>query len=204
MLELVLLLAAFLAYIFYQYRILGRIYGSFRIQLTVGCGNQFKFKDHCEGLGLEPMIIEGEERREFVASRCLHGTDEDAKTETVRLCDLIKTKGMQVERVKINAPISNLGIPDEDEARYFEIHVKVKVQPNDEPKLKGLLASTGAHLVANTLNGETGKRFVTLQSRSRADAVLQLETQLLPQLKGYQVISTEHEFCVLDSNTNDE
>lgn len=199
MLELVLLLAAFFGYLFYQFRILGRIYGSFRIQLMVACGNQFKFKDLCEGLGLEPMIIEGEEQKQFVANRRVHGTDEDAKAEAVRLRDLVRAKGMQVERVKISAPITNLGIPEE--GGFFEFHVAVKVAPNDESKLKELLLSSGAHLSANTLHGETGKRLVILRSHSKAEAVSQMETQLLPRLKGYQVISVEREFSVYDSNT---
>lgn len=209
MLTLIFLLSIFFVYLFYQYRILKRIHGSFEIQLTLGCGSLFKFKDLCERMRLKPIIIElpyGEHPKQFMTSSWVYGTDEDARMEAERLCHLIKAKGISVERVKIEAHINNLGVPEEaqpsaeETEKYFEFHVKVKVLPNEESKLKMLLEGTGAHLSTNSLHGETGKKFVTLRCHKagKQAALDQLET-LLIRLKGYQVVSVEREFCLYDS-----
>jgi hypothetical protein len=134
--------------------------------------------------------------------------------ETRHMIGELERVAIPVVRVKIEAAPDNDGVPQndaeaagQDEANYFEHHVKLLRDPAaDRERLLKMCVEFGSHLSRNAWRENPQgleERFVTMRSynvgRANADARLQRLLAALADL-GEKVIEVESEYNVFDSN----
>src|SRR5262249_20641223 len=123
----------------------------------------------------------------------------------------LRDRGFAVSRVKLEAVVTNTGVPATDEearrfpaANYFEFHVKVTPPPGaDLAALRALCREHGAHLSRNALQGDDARRFVTLRvhgvGRDRAEERFEALLQAL-EGAGHALSNKLREYTIFDSN----
>jgi len=127
-----------------------------------------------------------------------------------RMNDMLRADGFRVTRIKIEAGPKNQDIPQhpfDNAEQYFEHHVKLLLEDDSKLALLTELAQRHcAHLSRNALrslpNGRH-ERFVTQRCYKVGQPEARAElSSLVAELdrEGYQVLETEQEFVVYDSN----
>lgn len=194
--------------------------GTFEAHLTVAADDlaaRERFRAVCVDLGVKCVLIElpaGHTRSQPMTSTYHHGDLPDVVREVSRLAGELRRRGFAPTRVKLEAVITNTGVPaTDDEARafpagnYFEFHVKLALAPDaDLDALRVLCERQQAHLSSNALKrDEAGRseRFVTQRvhgvGRTNAEAVFErLVTDLLAA--GYTLSNRLREYTIFDSN----
>nr|WP_203731485.1 hypothetical protein [Streptomyces sp. SID12501] len=132
--------------------------------------------------------------------------DESARAREVGA--LLRAAGFEPVRVKIESSPWAPEVPREPRAdeRYFEHHVKLRLPVDaDLDALAARVVPYGAHLSWNARrvarSGRWTERFVTQRCRGvdTAGAGRALD-RLLAELRGHEVIDTEREFVLYDSD----
>lgn len=195
--------------------------GTFEAHVTIMANEiaeRERFRRYCETQNLKCVIIElpqGETRSQPMTSTYHCGELGDVTQEVAALASSLRASGFIVSRVKLEAVISNEGVPadDEEAARfpaenYFEFHVKVILPGTaDLEHLRAVCKPHGGHLSSNALKrNEMGRqeRFITLRvyrvGRARAERAFEL---LLADLDaaGYPSTNRLREYTLFDSNT---
>jgi hypothetical protein len=196
--------------------------GHFEVHLTACTGDRgdtARFADWCRGRGLKCVHIvlaRGESADQPMATWRRSSTRLSAVlAEADRLAGVAVAAGFAVVRLKVEADPSNADVPVSDDAAdthppecYFEHHVKLR-RPPDTPRdaLLAVCERHMAHLSRNAFrdDGEVEERFVTQRAYGvgRLTAAVRLD-RLLTELRriGEDVIESESEFCVSDTNLN--
>jgi hypothetical protein len=194
--------------------------GTFEAHVTVQApdlASRERFRAACAELGVKSVLIElpqGVTPAQPMTSS-YHRGDLDAVTaEVAGIARHLRREGFAVTRVKLEALVSNAGVPETDEeaarlpaANYFEFHVKVMLPPQADLKaLRARCAAHNAHLSANAFKAEADgrpQRFVTLRlyGVGRARATGRFEA-LLRELAGdgYRLSNKLREYTLFDSN----
>ena len=142
-----------------------------------------------------------------------HGSIDTQRKRAAEIVRGLEQLGGRVVRIKTEGDVHNSEVPASnsdvliDEKRYFEHHVKLRVDSSaDLPALSDLVSAQGARLSRNarrTLCDGAQERFVTQRFNDRGrDDVLRELADLLQLLRdgGYDVIEVESEYVVYDSN----
>ena len=195
--------------------------GTFEAHVTVEAPDppaRERFRALCEELGVKCVLIElpeGATTSQPMTSSYHRGGLPDVAKEVAGITTQLRAAGFDVTRVKLEAVVTNEGVPDtEEEVRrfppgnYFEFHVKVSLPlGTDLRPLRELSARSGAHLSRNALKRDSAgaQRFVTLrvygEGRSRANARFEA---LLRELEtgGYSLSNRLREYTLYDSNSS--
>jgi len=184
--------------------------GTFEAHLTVDAESVERrdaFAALCRELGVKCVLIQlarGAHRSQPMTSSHHAGDLATIATEIDRLHERLVAAGFTVSRVKLEADVTNDGIPVEragPPGTYFEFHAKLRFRPvYDFERLRALCVGAGAHLSRNNI--EHDGRFVTLRvyeaGRDRAQAQF---AQLVDTLvgAGHAIASTKAEFTLYDS-----
>jgi hypothetical protein len=182
--------------------------GTFEAHLTVDADSDERraaFAALCGELGVKCVLIElarGAHRSQPMTSSHHAGEVAMIAAEIGALRDRLAGAGFTVTRVKIEADVTNEGIPVEHagpHGTYFEFHAKLRVG-DDVEALRELCVGSGAHLSANNI--ERGARFVTLRvyeaGRDRAQTQFSRLVETLVGA-GHEVLSTKAELTLYDS-----
>jgi hypothetical protein len=195
--------------------------GTFEAHVTVEAHDlpaRERFRALCDELGVKCVLIElpeGATRSQPMTSSYHRGELPDVAEEVAGIARRLRAGGFDVTRVKLEAVVTNEGVPDTDEeakrfpaGNYFEFHVKVSLPPGaDLRPLRELCARFGAHLSRNALKRDTAgaQRFVTLRvyGEGRARANRRFE-ELLRELEagGYALSNKLREYTLYDSNSS--
>jgi len=206
----------------------GRDYSQiFEIHITVAAANADeetlqKFKTACSSLkesfgAVKPVLIQnasGEAARQMMTASHHVGSLPEIHVLAFRLSQAFVKMGYEIVRTKIEANMSNSGVPISDEEagrlspeNYFEFHVKLSLQPGcDEQHLSEVAAQTGARLSRSALrvtDSGVQKRFVTLRLYGvGSNSALQRFDRCCSDLEnaGYFIDSRIREYAVYDSN----
>jgi hypothetical protein len=194
--------------------------GTFEAHVTVQADDlpaRERFRALCDQIGVKCVLIElpaGVTKSQPMTSTYHRGTLGDVAAEVAALARALRQGGFEVVRLKLEAVITNEGIPQDDEqarafppGNYFEFHVKALLPPGaDLDALRQLCRRHGAHLSSNALKLEAdgrAERFVTLRvygvGRQRAEAVFERLMEDL-QSAGYALSNRLREYTVYDSN----
>ena len=194
--------------------------GTFEAHVTVQAADlaeRERFRAACAELGVKCVLIElphGETRSQPMTSTYHRGELGDAAREVAALAAALRGRGFAVSRVKLEAVITNTGVPETDEearrfpaANYFEFHVKASLPPGaDLAPLRALCREHGAHLSSNALQREEdgrSRRFVTLRvygaGRRRAEERFNALYRAL-EAAGYALSNKLREYTLFDSN----
>jgi len=184
--------------------------GTFEAHLTVDAESLERrdaFAALCRELGVKCVAIElarGAHRSQPMTSSRHTGELATIATEIGALHERLVAAGFTVSRVKLEADVTNDGIPVErggPPGTYFEFHAKLRFAPvYDFEALRALCVAAGAHLSNNDF--ERGARFVTLRvyeaGRDHAQALF---ARLVDTLvgAGHLIASTKAEFTLYDS-----
>lgn len=181
--------------------------GTFEAHLTVDAETAERrdaFAALCRELGVKCVLIElarGAHRSQPMTSSHHEGDLAAIANEVGALHARLVAAGFVVTRVKLEADVTNEGIPVERAGApgtYFEFHAKLLLGDEDLEALRALCIAAGAHLSNNRI--EPGARFVTLRvyeaGRDRAQAQF---ARLVDALAGYPIASTKAEFTLHDS-----
>jgi hypothetical protein len=194
--------------------------GTFEAHVTVEAadlGQRERFRAVCAELGVKCVLIElpaGISRSQPMTSTYHRGELTEVVREVAALAQTLAERRFAVVRVKLEAVVTNAGIPASDEearefppGNYFEFHVKATLSPGaDLEALRDLCRRHGAHLSSNALKREDDgrtERFVTLRlygvGRQRAEAVFD---RLIADLQGagYPLSNRLREYAIYDSN----
>jgi len=195
--------------------------GVFEAHITVDGHNdpetRVNFVKVCEKLGCKSILIElptGVELRQMMTSSYHRGSLKGVQLEAFQLAQNISKHGFAITRVKVEAMMSNAGVPQTDEdaklhsqENYFEFHIKLLLGPDaDIPLLQKLAQEHSARLSNNSLkvlaNGFV-HRFVTL--RIYGDGRITAESKLNACMKaledsGFTIASRMREYAVYDTN----
>jgi len=194
--------------------------GTFEAHVTVQADDlaaRERFRALCDELGVKCVLIElpaGQTRSQPMTSTYHRGELAEVVAEVAGLARALRQGGFAVVRLKLEAVVTNEGIPqDDDQAQgfpagnYFEFHVKVTLTPGaDLEPLRQLCKRHAAHLSSNALKREVdgrAERFVTLRvygaGRHRAEQVFEgLMAEL--QSAGYALSNRLREYTIYDSN----
>jgi len=182
--------------------------GTFEAHVTVDAASDEQraaFAALCRELGVKCVLIElarGAHRSQPMTSSHHSGDVAAIAAEITTIEGRIAAGGFTVTRVKIEADVTNEGIPVEHagpRGTYFEFHAKLR-EPADIDELRALCVGAGAHLSANAI--EQGARFATLRvyeaGRDRAQAQF---ARLIDTLvgAGHTIVGTKAEFTLYDS-----
>jgi hypothetical protein len=194
--------------------------GTFEAHVTVTADDlaeRERFRAACAELGVKCVLIElpqGESRSQPMTSTYHRGELPEVVREVAGLAAALRGRGFAVSRVKLEAVITNAGVPrTDDEARrfpaanYFEFHVKATLPPGaDLAPLRALCRAHGAHLSRNALERDeegASRRFVTMRvygvGRQRAEEHFDALYQAL-QEAGYALSNKLREYTIFDSN----
>jgi hypothetical protein len=194
--------------------------GTFEAHVTVEAANlaqRERFRAVCGELGVKCVLIElpqGITRSQPMTSAYHHGDLAAVVQEVAGLARTLAESGFPVARVKLEAVVTNAGVPVTDEearrfppGNYFEFHVKAALPPGaDLASLRELCTKHGAHLSSNALKREEDgrtERFVTLRAygvgRERAEAGFDLLLSDL-QAVGHALSNRLREYTIYDSN----
>src|SRR4051794_31624594 len=194
--------------------------GTFEAHVTVQApdlDSRERFRALCGELGVKSVLIElpqGVTRSQPMTSSYHRGDLSQAVAEVVRIAKRLRSEGFEVTRVKLEALVSNSGVPETDEeaqalpaGNYFEFHVKVTLPPGaDLHALRARCAEHGAHLSANAFKVDSdgrAQRFVTVRyygvgkvrAGERFEALLRALTA-----DGFTLSNKLREYSVFDSN----
>ena len=189
------------------------IRGAFEAHVTVDAAfARDAFAELCRELGAKCLLIElarGAHPTQPMTSTHHTGDVPSVLAEVRALEQRIAAAGFAVARVKIEADVTNEGIPVDAPGApgtYFEFHAKLHVA-KDLDRLRELCIAHRAHLSRNELSPKQGEiapgaRFVTLRvyeaGRDRATAVFANLVEALVDA-GYPVAATKAEFTLHDS-----
>ena len=184
--------------------ITGACRGAFEAHVTVDAGDRREaFVALCKELGVKCVWIElarGAHPTQPMTSSHHEGELAAIAGEVERLRERLAAAGFPVTRVKLEADVTNEGVPVEaaPAGTYFEFHAKVT---GDVEALRALCVAHGAHLSRND-HDRDGSRFVTLRvyeaGRDRATAAFAaLRAQLAEA--GYRLGPTKAEYTIYDS-----
>jgi inosine/xanthosine triphosphate pyrophosphatase family protein len=209
-------------YIELAYVLRGNTYqGVFEVHITVDIKNDQslleKFKSECAKLGCKAILIElptGILPQHLMTSSYHRGTLRDVQLEAIQLSQRFIQANFNITRLKIEAMISNSGVPlTDDDAQahssenYFEFHIKLLLPPGTEIKnLQALCAQFNAKLSNNTLkvlDSGLSQRFVTLRryGGGKSSAEQQFQQCIVAlQESGYNIASKMREYSVYDTN----
>ena len=181
--------------------------GAFEAHLTVGAETlpqRDAFAALCRELGVKCVMIElarGTHRSQPMTSSHHAGELASIATEIDALHARLVAAGFTITRVKLEADVTNEGIPithGGPPGTYFEFHAKLRLDGVDLEALRARCVALGAHLSNNT--AEPDARFVTLRvyeaGRDRAEAEF---ARVLDALAGYAIAGTKAEFTLYDS-----
>eukprot|EP00004_Rigifila_ramosa_P008765 TRINITY_DN2010_c0_g1_i1.p2 TRINITY_DN2010_c0_g1~~TRINITY_DN2010_c0_g1_i1.p2 ORF type:complete len:209 (+),score=36.00 TRINITY_DN2010_c0_g1_i1:26-628(+) len=121
------------------------ISGLFEIHITTHRANDVEaFRAACAALALKPVLIQlpaGEHATQLMTSSYVSGSLDKAAAQARQQADALQAAGFPASRVKVEAMISNAGVPDtaadaqasiaESAGRYFEFHLKIAMRPGD-------------------------------------------------------------------------
>jgi hypothetical protein len=194
--------------------------GTFEAHVTVQADDhagRARFRALCAELGVKCVLIElpqGQTRSQPMTSSYHRGELPAVAKEVAGIARRLREQGFTVSRLKLEALVSNPGVPATDEearawpaGNYFEFHVKVALPPGaDLEALRELCRQCGAHLSRNALKQDgdgPAHRFVTQRvygvGRERANAAFE---GLLGRLSaaGYALSNKLREYTLYDSN----
>eukprot|EP00026_Physarum_polycephalum_P010433 Phypoly_transcript_10597.p1 GENE.Phypoly_transcript_10597~~Phypoly_transcript_10597.p1 ORF type:complete len:421 (+),score=39.26 Phypoly_transcript_10597:30-1265(+) len=195
--------------------------GVFEAHITVDGHNDATTRDMfvkvCEQLGCKSILIElpsGVEMRQMMTSSYHRGALKGVQLEAFQLAQKISKNGFTITRVKVEAMMSNAGVPQTDEEvslhspeNYFEFHIKLLLGPDaDLGLLQKLVHEHSAKLSNNSLkvlaNGYV-HRFVT--QRMYGVGRVTAENRLNDCMKalensGFTIASRMREYAVYDTN----
>lgn len=180
------------------------------------------FREACASLkesfgSVKPVLIEnssGAAARQMMTASHHVGTLPEVHVLAFRLSQALVQKGYKIARTKIEANMSNSGVPisDEEAARlspenYFEFHVKLSLPPGfDEESLKRVASANKAHVSRSAMritDEGVQKRFITqrVYGAGRLTAVAGFE-RCCSELAaaGFTIESRIREYAVYDSN----
>jgi hypothetical protein len=194
--------------------------GTFEAHFTVQAADlaeRERFRAACAELGVKCVLIElphGQTRSQPMTATYHRGSLAQVVEEVARLARALADRGFAVTRLKLEAVVTNDGVPaSDDEARgfppgnYFEFHVKVALPAGaDLDVLRQLCRQHGAHLSSNALKrddeGRT-ERFATLRvhgvGRRTAEARFDVLLDALTGA-GYTLSNKLREYTIYDSN----
>src|SRR4051794_33309960 len=194
--------------------------GTFEAHVTVEADDlaeRERFRGLCSALDVKCVLIElphGQTRSQPMSASYHRGDAADAGREVARLATAMADAGFTVVRVKIEAVITNTGLPRTDAeaatfpaSNYFEFHVKALLGPGaDLDALRAVCDSHAAHLSSNALKRDTAgqsERFVTLRAygvgRVTAEARFEALTDALTRA-GFELGGRLREYAIYDSN----
>jgi hypothetical protein len=194
--------------------------GTFEAHVTIDAGDldeRERFRTACSDIGVKCVLIElpaGVTRSQPMTSTYHRGTLVEVVREVADLARTLRQRGFAPTRVKLEAVITNTGVPlSDDEAKafppgnYFEFHVKASLPPDaDLETLRALCARHSAHLSSNALKREEdgrSERFVTQRvygvGRHNAESVFEKLMEEL-QSAGYALSNRLREYTIFDSN----
>jgi len=206
----------------------GRDYSQiFEIHVTVDSDGSAEsvqaFKDACLGLRqtfghVKPVLIDnasGISHRQLMTASHHVGSLPEVHVLAFRLSQALVKAGFRIARTKIEASMSNHGVPVSDEEavllspeNYFEFHVKLSLPPDfDEGRLRSIAAVLGARLSRSAFRVTAGaqKRFVTMRiySVGRTTAVERFDNLCRGlHTAGFAIDSKIREYAVYDSNVH--
>jgi hypothetical protein len=194
--------------------------GTFEAHVTVDAADladRERFRAVCAELGVKCVLIElpqGISRSQPMTSTYHRGDLNQVVQEVADLAQTLSGRGFAVSRLKLEAVVTNTGLPLTDEeaqafpaGNYFEYHVKTTLPSGaDLEPLRALCQRNSAHLSSNALKREGDdrtERFITLRvygaGRARAEATFE---ELLGELQeaGYPLANKLREYTLYDSN----
>jgi hypothetical protein len=194
--------------------------GTFEAHVTVDADDlaaRARFRALCAELGVKSVLIElpqGQTRSQPMTSSYHRGELSAVVEEVAGLARRLREQGFVVTRLKLEALVSNPGVPATDEkarawpaGNYFEFHVKVTLPAGaDLEVLRELCRECGAHLSRNALkndgDGQT-QRFVTQRVYGVGrESALSVFEDLLGRLSaaGHLLSNKLREYTLYDSN----
>lgn len=193
--------------------------GNFEVHLTVSALDSIDaFSAWCKGQQCKCariVLARGKQAEQPMATWRRKGTIlPEVLVEAAVQAENLKHAGFTVVRVKVEADPFNDDIPATDDAatqlpscNYFEHHVKLRREVNASHEvLLSVCIKYSAHMSRNAWRETSGgleERFVTLRSyrmgRSASEQQLQRLLTALVEA-GEQIIETESEYTVYDSN----
>jgi hypothetical protein len=194
--------------------------GTFEAHVTVEADDlrqRERFRAACADLGVKCVLIElptGVTRSQPMTSTYHRGDLERVSAEVAELTHALRRRGFPPTRVKLEAVITNAGVPQTDEevlafpaANYFEFHLKASLPAAaDLAQLRRICGLHAAHLSANALKREEDgrtQRFVTQRAygvgRMNAEAAFEaLQRDLIAA--GFVFTNRLREYTIFDSN----
>lgn len=183
--------------------------GTFEAHVTVAADGEAQraaFAALCRELGVKCVLIElarGAHPAQPMTSSHHTGELAAVAAEITALAARIADAGFAVTRVKVEADVTNDGVPVEaagPPGTYFEFHAKLRVAEAEVEALRAVCVDTGAHLSRNAI--EAGARFATLRvyetGRDGAQARFARVLQTIVDA-GYRVEATKAELTLYDS-----
>jgi len=201
-------------------RLVERNVDVFEAHLTVDCPTEetvAQFRSACAELGVKAIQIElpkGAVPSHLITGSFYSGALPEVRGRVEVLAAALRARGFTVARLKIEAMMSNAGIPRTDgeaaalpPTNYFELHAKVFLPEGaDTGGLLGLCIAHDAHLSRNASNRARNgglERFTTQRfygvGRATAEAKF---LRFVGALKdgGYEITSILKEYALLDTN----
>jgi hypothetical protein len=194
--------------------------GTFESHVTVAADDldqRARFRAACADLCVKCVLIElpaGVTRSQPMTSTYHRGDLAEVVAEVAALASALRERGFPPTRVKLEAVITNAGVPQTDEeamafpaGNYFEFHVKVLLPATaDLDALRRVCKRHAAHLSSNALKRDEGgrtQRFVTQRvygvGRLNAELAFEaLQTDLLAA--GFVLTNRLREYTIFDSN----
>ena len=169
------------------------------------------FADCCRQLGGKAVLIAlphgAHTQQPMLSFVCDEATWAAARQRMVRLADALAVRDFLIVRQKAEIPAdcttAFYRAHPQHPVGYFEWHGKIRCDDEQIPAYQALCARHNARLSANTLRGQSGKRFLTLRAHadcSGYQAFQQKITRLIADLPfSGCLLKQHHEYCVYDS-----
>eukprot|EP01103_Thecamoeba_quadrilineata_P016770 TRINITY_DN5709_c0_g1_i1.p1 TRINITY_DN5709_c0_g1~~TRINITY_DN5709_c0_g1_i1.p1 ORF type:complete len:401 (+),score=59.81 TRINITY_DN5709_c0_g1_i1:107-1309(+) len=201
-----------------------RYQGVFEVHITVMTkispsfeDEKRNFKDVCHKNNCRAILIElptGDEKFQMMTSSYHRGELCEVKPYAFQLAQRFVKEGFPVSRLKIEAIMSNTGVPLTNEEastlskeNYFEFHYKLSLRKErDIESLRKICQKEGAHLSRNalkTLENGIEERFVTQRFYSIGKEVAEKRFDSCRDSlirSGLELLQTMKEYAVYDSN----
>ena len=195
-------------------------FGEFETHLTVGqtdAEGLVRLQDFGKSRGLKCLHIildQGQTTSQPMLTRRGHGDLQEQLQLARKVGQELNELGFHLNRIKLEAAPFNQGVPQSDQAAttvspplYFEHHLKLLLDANvDLQYLRELAMRHSAHVSRNALRVRADglqERFVTqrfwsIGATSAHQHCVALTSELVA--RGLEVLETEEEFVVYDSN----